>query len=238
MGSDRKRMSGSRRRALPFGLVVIAAVVAAGVVLVKGPGGAAAQDATSVAGTGMAGVTITSGGCTGGGSAYCYTPEALSIPTGTTVVWTNESGVQHTATKCTATACAGAPASTGTQTFAIVIAAANGSTGSFTFTSAGTYIYYCSIHGYSLMHAKITVVKPPKITSFTPTSGAPGTSVTINGSRLKPASNVSFNGTTAHVVSDTSTKIVATVPTGATTGHISVTTPGGTATSSGTFTVT
>src|SRR6185369_11204334 len=55
------------------------------------------------------------------------------------------------------------------------------------------------------------------ITSFSPTSGAPGTRVTITGS--------AFTGVTA------------TVPATATTGPISVTSPGGTATSAATFTV-
>ncbi|HEY0156591.1 MAG TPA: IPT/TIG domain-containing protein [Thermoanaerobaculia bacterium] len=68
----------------------------------------------------------------------------------------------------------------------------------------------------------------PKITSFSPTKGAPGTSVTINGSSFTGATGVAFDGVAATaftVVS--STKITATVPAGATTGLISVTTPAG-----------
>jgi uncharacterized repeat protein (TIGR03803 family) len=79
----------------------------------------------------------------------------------------------------------------------------------------------------------------PKISSFSPTSGPVGTSVIITGNSFTGASKVSFGGvaaTTFSVFRDSS--LTATVPTGAGTGRISITTPGGTATSSGTFTVT
>ena len=77
---------------------------------------------------------------------------------------------------------------------------------------------------------------PPTITSFTPTSGASGTSVTITGTNFTGASAVSFGGTAATsytVVSATS--ITATVANG-TTGVVSVTTAAGTANSSSNFT--
>lgn len=79
----------------------------------------------------------------------------------------------------------------------------------------------------------------PVITSFTPTSGAVGTRVTINGSRLTGTTIVRFGSTNATSFTvNTDAKITATVPAGATTGKISVTTPGGTTQSSSTFTVT
>jgi len=75
------------------------------------------------------------------------------------------------------------------------------------------------------------------ISSFTPTSGWVGTTVTINGGGLIGATGVSFNGVPAlfSVVSDN--QLTATVPAGATSGHISVTTPETTYISTGTFTV-
>ena len=78
----------------------------------------------------------------------------------------------------------------------------------------------------------------PRITSFTPTNGVIGTSVTINGANFTGTSTVTFNGTAATTVTvNTPIKITATVPAGATTGKIAVTTPAGTAISSGSFAV-
>ena len=84
-----------------------------------------------------------------------------------------------------------------------------------------------------------TVVGAPTITSFTPTSGPVGTSVTIYGTNLLGVTSVKFNGVSATTVgTSTATSVTATVPTGATTGTIAVTTAGGTATSTGVYTVT
>jgi IPT/TIG domain len=78
----------------------------------------------------------------------------------------------------------------------------------------------------------------PTITSFSPTSGLVGTTVTINGAGFTGATLVKFAGTSATFVINSDTKITTTVPTGASTGRISVTTPSGSATSSKVFTVT
>ena len=86
--------------------------------------------------------------------------------------------------------------------------------------------------------ANFTVAAVPTITSFTPTSGQVGTSVTITGTNLTGVTSVKFNGVTATFSTSTATSVTATVPTAATTGTISVTTAGGTATSIAIFTVT
>jgi hypothetical protein len=78
----------------------------------------------------------------------------------------------------------------------------------------------------------------PTITSFSPTAGPVGTTVTITGTNLTGATSVKFNGVSATITSNTATQIVTKVPTGATTGPITVTTDNGTATSSTNFTVT
>jgi hypothetical protein len=78
----------------------------------------------------------------------------------------------------------------------------------------------------------------PAISSFTPTSGSIGSTVTITGTNFSCASAVSFNGTNATSFTvNSATSITATVPTGATTGTIAITTPGGSVTSSSNFTV-
>jgi hypothetical protein len=96
-------------------------------------------------------------------------------------------------------------------------------TGQSTFTSVASY----------------TIEKAPTISSFTPTNGKVGASVTISGSNFIGVTTVSFNGvsaTTFTIVSATSIK--ATVPSGATTGKITVINEAGQATSSASFTVT
>jgi IPT/TIG domain-containing protein/List-Bact-rpt repeat protein len=77
----------------------------------------------------------------------------------------------------------------------------------------------------------------PTITSFTPTSGPVGTSVTISGTNFTGATAVTFNTVNASFIVTSDTAIQATMPAGATTGPLSVTTPGGTAPSATNFTV-
>lgn len=81
---------------------------------------------------------------------------------------------------------------------------------------------------------------PPTISSFTPTSGAIGTVVTINGTNFDPASSnniVTFNGVSALISSASSNTLSVTVPAGATTGSIQVSVGCNTVVSSSNFTV-
>ena len=84
----------------------------------------------------------------------------------------------------------------------------------------------------------MTVNSLPVIASFTPASGAPGTSITINGSGFSNLSNVKFNGVSAGITSFSAVQIIAIVPPGASTGSITVTTACGTASSGTNFTFT
>ncbi len=82
------------------------------------------------------------------------------------------------------------------------------------------------------------LVLPPTITSFTPTSGGPGTLVTITGTNLTGTTSIrigTFNVPVFTVVN--ATTITLTVPggTGSVNGLISVTAPGGTVTSATPF---
>jgi uncharacterized repeat protein (TIGR03803 family) len=87
----------------------------------------------------------------------------------------------------------------------------------------------------SIQQFKVT----PTIGSFSPSSGKVGTVVTINGTGLTQTTKVTFGGVKATTfIVNSDSKVTATVPSGAKTGKITVTTAGGSATSSGTFTVT
>jgi subtilisin family serine protease len=79
---------------------------------------------------------------------------------------------------------------------------------------------------------------PPTISSFSPATGAVGTSVTITGTNFTGASSVSFNNQAASFTVGSATSITATVANCSSTGQVRVTTAGGTAISSGSFTVT
>jgi len=78
----------------------------------------------------------------------------------------------------------------------------------------------------------------PVITGFSPTGGTVGTPVVITGNSLTQTTKVTFGGVkAATVVVNSDIQVTATVPTGAVSGKIAITTAGGTATSTGTFTV-
>lgn len=102
---------------------------------------------------------------------------------------------------------------------------------------------YTSAGGIDLFLQKMStgvIGPPPTFTSFTPTSGYPGTTVTLNGTNFStvPGINVvRFNGVVATVTASTATSITTTVPAGATTGPVSVEVACQTATAPGNFTV-
>lgn len=77
----------------------------------------------------------------------------------------------------------------------------------------------------------------PAISSFSPESGGPGTTVLIRGFNLQTATNVSFNGLAALFTVVQQTNLQATVPVSATTGPIRVATPNGVSESINDFTI-
>lgn len=115
---------------------------------------------------------------------------------------------------------------------------ANNQTGSYTITFTATDGAETDEETIIITVIKGASNAPPKISSFSPTSGPVGTEVTILGSNFSDATGVFFNGLLAqYSVMDAST-ISATVPQGATSGRISVETASGSANSKQSFTVT
>ena len=81
------------------------------------------------------------------------------------------------------------------------------------------------------------VPKSPVISGFSPSTGPPGTSVTITGTGFTGVNSVRFNGTSATFNFQSDAQVTTTVPSGATTGKIQLTTTSGTTTSAANFTV-
>ncbi|MGI4875826.1 MAG: FG-GAP-like repeat-containing protein [Janthinobacterium lividum] len=175
-----------------------------------------ATDSYGGSGTAMATVTITAPPTATLSGA---TPNPAPVGTTVSVTGTNLSG----ATALTVNG-ASAPIMSLTATgFTFVVPSGGTGTGNLVVSVP------C---GQSLTRA-FTI--PPTITSFTPTSGQVGASVTIAGANLGGITALSLNGTSvlASLSANTATSATFTVPVGATTGLISLTTPGGTATTSG-----
>lgn len=74
--------------------------------------------------------------------SFAFTPAKVQVKAGTTVTWTNQDAAPHTVTFRSATMRGSAMLQKG-QRF------------SYTFTTPGTYTYYCAVHPY--MTATVTV---------------------------------------------------------------------------------
>jgi plastocyanin len=70
-----------------------------------------------------------------------FVPNTITVTAGTTITWTNKDAIAHTVTSNTALFNSGS--------------LATGKTFTYTFSAAGTYSYYCSIH--PTMVASVTV---------------------------------------------------------------------------------
>lgn len=107
-------------------LRLLGAATAAMIVLSACGGGAAAPTAPAAA----AGSDVTIQG-------FKVAPQALEVKVGTKVTWTNKDTAQHTATSGTPSAKDGKWDSG---------ALASGAAFTFTFTQAGTFSYFCTVH--------------------------------------------------------------------------------------------
>jgi hypothetical protein len=187
-------------------------------------------------------VTVTSPGGTSAAVAadhYTYdakptvsslNPAAGPIAGGNTVTINGTGFVSGAGVKFGATASATVTFVSATQLKAVAPAHAAGTVDVTVTTPGGTSAIVAGDH---------YAYGPPKITSFTPTSGITGATVTINGTGFVPGATVKFGAKASPTVTFVSgTQIKAVVPNGAVTGKISVTTPAGTGTSATNFTVT
>ncbi len=88
---------------------------------------------------------------------FCFQPTRVKVAAGNSVTWTNHTGVTHTITRCTPSACSGHGGGTGTDTGFGDPGLSPNQQYTFTFHGPGSYVYYCAIHGYATMHGKVTV---------------------------------------------------------------------------------
>ena len=87
---------------------------------------------------------------------FCFRPAQLRVPLNTAVTWKNTSFSIHTVTRCTKAAC-GVNGGTGTDKGPKSGTVSPGKSYTFVFHHKGTYVYYCQVHGYAVMHGTIIV---------------------------------------------------------------------------------
>jgi plastocyanin len=88
---------------------------------------------------------------------FKFDPTPLTIPVGTTVVWTNQDTAPHTATSD--------PGSAFTFDTGML---QKGQSGKITFNQPGTFTYFCSVHPN--MHGTVTVTQASGSTTTTTTA--------------------------------------------------------------------
>ena len=139
------------------------------------------------------------------GPGLSFTPANVVVAPGDTVVWTF--AATHTTTS---------DQQTGPEVWNSGIR----SSGTFahTFTTPGTYPYYCSLHsvpGGTFMNGSVQVAAAPTLASVAPASGTTsgGTAVALTGTNFGSSCTVDFGGAAATGVSAPSaTTINATTP--------------------------
>ncbi len=140
------------------------------------------------------------------GPGFSFTPANVTVSPGDSVVWTFLS--THTSTSDSSSAAE-----------AWNSGVLSSGTFSHTFNTPGTYPYYCALHSFpggTFMNGSVTLaplVIAPAITSVTPSTGLPGTTVTITGSGFQSGATVSFGGTLSPTVTfGSATSLQAVIP--------------------------
>jgi IPT/TIG domain/Peptidase M66 len=180
---------------------------------------------------------LCSGGCGGGSVNSSPAPAPKNLPSITN--FSPTSGPAGTSVTVTGTNLTGATA-VSFNGAAAAFQVASGTTITATVPAGATSgkILVTTPGGSAASTNNFSVTLPaPVISSFSPTSGTAGTSVTVTGSGFTGATSVKFNGSAGTFSVTDDSHISATVPSAATTGNITVTAASGTATSTSMFTV-
>lgn len=120
---------------------------------------------------------------------YKFAPAATSVPVGTKVTWINEDSVPHTVS-----------VSKGPVKFDSGLLS-KGQSFSYTFTSAGTYSYYCAVHPDMTATITVTASAPAPtstVPTYSPTPTAPHTTAppTTMPHSTPPATTPASTGST------------------------------------------
>jgi len=169
-------------------------------------------------------VVVTVSGAASNGKSFTVTPYILSLSPTSGIVGTSVTitGTTFGSTQGSSTVKFNGKTATPTSwnSTTIVAPVPSGAT-------TGNVVVTVSSHASN--GVSFTVYVTPSISSLSPTSGAVGTSVTVNGSNFQAtqgSSTVTFNNVGATPTSWTNTQIQTSVPSGATTGNVVVTVAG------------
>ena len=106
---------------------------------------------------------------------FAYNPADITVPVGTTVTWVNQDSVGHTVTEGDPTSPKSANLrlfdSSGEALTGKVALIGPGQTWSYTFTTPGTYEYYCIVHPYMIGHITVTSASGSNTSSASQGSG-------------------------------------------------------------------
>lgn len=115
-------------------MIRVLGVLATGVLVLGACGGGAVPATTAPAAGAAASANVTVQG-------FAFKPQSLEVKVGARVTWTNRDGTLHTTTS-------GVPGAKDRLWDAQLLS--SGGEFSFTFAQAGTFAYFCAIHGGSM----------------------------------------------------------------------------------------
>ena len=119
---------------------------------------------------------------------YAYSPADLTVSLGATVTWVNQDSVGHTVTEgdpnSPKQASLRAFDSSGEAATGKVALIAAGESWSYTFTTPGTYEYYCIVHPYMIGHITVAPASGSNSSQVSGYSDLTNFTITLTGSDL------------------------------------------------------
>jgi plastocyanin len=177
-------------------MTTAAAIGLVGALLVLSPATPAGAEAASVTSQSGAVVNIVTNATNC--AYFCFSPGQTTVAVGESVTFTNKTTSAHTVARCSRATCGGVSGGTGTDsTFnATPISLPPGKSAQHAFSQPGTYVYFCTVHGYALMHGTITVTAAaPTTTVTTPATSATTPTPPAAGPTPPAQPQLAFTGT-------------------------------------------